>query len=165
MRRAVVQEVLETQYMQAATAPVPSDIALIGGGHSHVGVLHSYAMKQNPGARLTMMRSDTETPYSGMLPSDIAGHCVFDEVHVDLCRLAEPAGARHCRDEVVGIARGSRKVLCRNHRPPVAHDASPIKFGSTPRPAGVAGAAGHAVPGKPIRCFNERWLALRSDTQ
>lgn len=29
-------------------------------------------MKQNPGARLTMMRSDTETPYSGMLPSDIA---------------------------------------------------------------------------------------------
>lgn len=120
MRGAVVQEVLETQHMQAATGPVPRDIVLISGEQSHVGVLHTFAKKQIP-------------------------------------------GARHCRDEVVGIACGSRKVLCHN-RPPVAHDASPIKFGSTPRPAGVAGAAGQAVPGKPIRRFNERWLALRTDS-
>ena len=130
----------------------------------HVGVLHTYAMKQNPGARLTMMRSDTETPYSGMLPSDIAGHCVFDEVHVDLCRLAEPAGARHCRDEVVGIACGSRKVLCRK-RPPMADDALLINIGSMPRPAGVAGPGEQNLPVKPIHRFNERWLALLADTQ
>ncbi len=71
-------------------------------------------------------------------------------------------GARHGHDEMVGIARRSRKALCRN-RPPVPHDASPINTGSTPRPAGVAGAAWHAVPGKPIRRFSERWLASRTD--
>lgn len=107
--------------MQAATGPVPRDIVLISGGQSHVGVLHTLAMRQIP-------------------------------------------DARHCRDEVVGIACGSRKVPCRN-RPPVVYDALSINIASTPRLAGVAGAARHAVPGKPIRRFNERWLALRTDTQ
>lgn len=120
MRGAVVQEVLETQHMQAATGPVPRDIVLISGEQSHVGVLHTFAKKQIP-------------------------------------------GARHCRDEAVGIACGSRKVLCHN-RPPVAHDVSSINFGSKPRPADVAGAAGHAVPGKPIRRFSERWLAFGTDS-
>ncbi len=148
--------------MQAATAPVPRDIVLIGGGQSHLGALRTSAMQQIPGARLTVMRSDTETPYSGRPPGDIAGHCGFDEVHVDLRRLAGLAGARHCREEAVGIARGSRKVLSRN-RPPVVYDALSINIGSMPRPAAIAGAAGHAVPGKPIRRFNERWLAFRTD--
>ena len=71
-------------------------------------------------------------------------------------------GAHHGHDEMVGIARRSRKALCRN-RPPVAHDALPIKLGSTPQPAGVAGAAGPAVPVKSIRRVSERWLALRTD--
>ena len=108
--------------MQAATTPVLRDIVLIGGGHSHVGVLHRFAMKPLPGARLTVICTDTDTPYSGMLPGYIAGHYAFDEVHIDLRRLAEFAGARYYRDEVVGIDRGAGKVLCRN-RPPVAYDA------------------------------------------
>jgi selenide,water dikinase len=83
-------------------------------------------------------------------------------VHVDLCRLTEPAGVRHCRDEAVGIARGSRKVLCRN-RPRMADDALPINIGSMPRPAGVAGTGEQNLPVKPIRRFNERWLAFRTD--
>jgi len=62
---------------------------------------------------------------------------------------------------VVGIARGSRKVLCRN-RPPMAHDALPINIGSMLRPAGVAGAGERTVPVKPIRRFSERWLAFRA---
>ena len=96
--------------MQAATTPVLRDIVLIGGGHSHVGVLHRFAMKPLPGARLTVICTDTDTPYSGMLPGYIAGHYAFDEVHIDLRRLAEFAGARYYRDEVVGIDRGAGKA-------------------------------------------------------
>ena len=157
-RRGLIDEFAEMDQMQAAT-PVLRDIVLIGGGHSHVGVLHRFAMKPLPGARLTVICTDTDTPYSGMLPGYIAGHYAFDEVHIDLRRLAEFAGARYYRDEVVGIDRGAGKVLCRN-RPPVAYDALSINIGSTPQLAGVAGAAEHAVPVKPIRRFNERWLAL-----
>ncbi|MBI5789930.1 MAG: selenide, water dikinase SelD [Rhodocyclales bacterium] len=145
--------------MQAKATPVLRDIVLIGGGHSHVGVLHMFAMKPIPGVRLTVICTDTDTPYSGMLPGYIAGHYDFDEVHIDLRRLAEFAGARYYRDEVVGIDRAERKVICRQ-RPPVAYDALSINIGSTPRLDQVPGAAEHAVPVKPIRRFNERWLAL-----
>ena len=118
--------------MQAKASPVLRDIVLIGGGHSHVGVLHMFAMKPLPGVRLTVICTDTDTPYSGMLPGYIAGHYGFDEVHIDLRRLAEFAGARYYRDEVTGIDRRERKVICR-HRPPVAYDALSINIGSTPR--------------------------------
>ena len=145
--------------MQATASPVLRDIVLIGGGHSHVGVLHMFAMKPMPGVRLTVICTDTDTPYSGMLPGYIADHYSFDEVHIDLRRLAEFAGARYYRDEVVGIDRATRQVLCRK-RPPVTYDALSINIGSTPQLAQVAGASEHAVPVKPIRRFNERWLAL-----
>ncbi len=145
--------------MQVTATPVLRDIVLIGGGHSHVGVLYMFAMKPVPGVRLTVICTDTDTPYSGMLPGYIAGHYGFDDVHIDLRRLAEFAGARYVRDEVIGIDRATRKVLCR-HRPPVAYDALSINIGSTPRLDDVAGAGEHAVPVKPIRRFNERWLAL-----
>ncbi|MGB4856499.1 MAG: selenide, water dikinase SelD, partial [Candidatus Dechloromonas phosphoritropha] len=51
-------------------------------------------------------------------------------------------------------------VLCRS-RPSVPYDTLSINIGSTPQLARVAGAAEYAVPVKPIRRFNERWLALR----
>ncbi len=145
--------------MQTPETPVLRDIVLIGGGHSHVVVLYMWAMNPLPGARLTLICTDTDTPYSGMLPGYIAGHYSFDDVHIDVRRLAEFAGARYYRDEVVGIDRDARKVLCRA-RPPVAYDALSINIGSTPKLGHVPGADAHAVPVKPIRQFNQRWLAL-----
>ena len=145
--------------MQAKATPVLRDIVLIGGGHSHVGVLRRFAMKPLPGARLTLICTDTDTPYSGMLPGYIAGHYSFDEVHIDLRRLARLGGARYYRDEAIGIDRGRQQVLCR-HRPPVPYDVLSINIGSTPQLDPVPGASAHAVPVKPIRRFNERWLAL-----
>jgi selenide,water dikinase len=69
--------------------------------------------------RLTVVCTDTDTPYSGMLPGYIAGHYGFDEVHIDLRRLAEFAGARYFRDEVVGIDRArARCSAARGRRCP-----------------------------------------------
>ena len=145
--------------MQSPEQPVLRDIVLIGGGHSHVGVLKSFGMKPVPGVRLTMICRDTDTPYSGMLPGYIAGHYSYDEVHIDLNTLAAFAGARFFRDEVVGLDRAAGKVLCRN-RPPVPYDRLSINIGSTPQMSQVPGAAEHAVAVKPIHLFNARWLAL-----
>ena len=145
--------------MQTSQSPVLRDIVLIGGGHSHVGVLKNFGMKPEPGVRLTLICTDTHTPYSGMLPGYIAGHYSYDDVHIDLGRLAAFAGARLLRDEVIGIDRDARRVICRD-RPPVAYDVASINIGSTPQLASVLGATEYAVPVKPIRQFNQRWLQL-----
>lgn len=145
--------------MQAPDTPILRDIVLVGGGHSHVGVLKSFGMTPIPGVRLTLICTDMHTPYSGMLPGYVAGHYDYDEVHIDLSRLAVFAGARLYRDEVIGIDRLNRKVLCRN-RPAVPYDVLSINIGATPQLANVLGAQEHAVAVKPITRFNDRWLAL-----
>ncbi len=145
--------------MQTSPYPIARDIVLIGGGHSHVGVLKRFGMHPEPGVRLTVICTDVHTPYSGMLPGYIAGHYGYDEVHIDLSRLAVFAGARLVRDAVVGIDRAAGQVLCAN-RPPIGYDCVSINTGSTPQLAGVPGAQGQVVPVKPIYQFNQRWLNL-----
>ncbi|WP_458526526.1 selenide, water dikinase SelD [Onishia taeanensis] len=139
--------------------PISRDIVLIGGGHSHVAVLRRFAMRPEPGVRLTLVCRDTHTPYSGMLPGYVAGHYDFDEVHIDLRRLAQAAGARFVREEAIGIERGVRRVTFAD-RPPLPYDKLSINIGSTPRVGQVTGAADHAVAVKPIRAFRERWREL-----
>jgi selenide,water dikinase len=147
--------------MQTSDQPVLRDIVLIGGGHSHVGVLKRFAMNPVPGVRLTLICRDTHTPYSGMLPGYVAGHYSYDDVHIDLSKLAEYAGARFYRDEAIGIDRTLKRVKCRN-RPDVPYDILTINIGSSPQIDDVEGALEHAVPVKPITGFNQRWLALLS---
>lgn len=145
--------------MRNPEQPVLRDIVLVGGGHSHVGVLRRFGMHPVAGVRLTVICRDTHTPYSGMLPGYIAGHYGYDDVHIDLRRLATFASARFFRDEAVALDRGARKVICRG-RPPVAYDQLSINIGSTPRMSQVPGADEFAVAVKPIHTFNQRWLAL-----
>jgi selenide,water dikinase len=99
-----------------------------------------------------------------MLPGYIAGHYSYDDVHIDLSRLAVFAGARLVRDAVVGIDRAAGTVLCAS-RPPIPYDCVSINTGSTPQLAGVAGAQGQVVPVKPIHQFNQRWLKLLDRVQ
>ena len=145
--------------MKTSEQPVLRDLVLVGGGHSHVGVLRMFAMKPEPGLRITVICTDIDTPYSGMLPGYIAGHYSFDEVHIDLGRLCAFTGARLYNDAVVGIDRQNRKIICKD-RPPVAYDLLSINIGSTPQVQNVEGAQALAVPVKPIAQFNQRWLAL-----
>lgn len=147
------------QHADSPATPVLRDIVLVGGGHSHVGVLKRFAMRPEPGVRLTLICRDTHTPYSGMLPGYVAGHYDYDQVHIDLRRLAAYAGARFFRDEALGIDHAGQEVLCRS-RPPVPYDCLSINIGSTPQMSQVAGADDHAIPVKPIHRFNDRWQAL-----
>ena len=145
--------------MQASEQPILRDLVLVGGGHSHVVVLHMLAMQPEPGLRITLICTDIDTPYSGMLPGYISGHYGFDDVHIDLGRLAAFAGARFIHGEVNGLDRSGQRVLIKG-RPAVPYDLLSINTGSTPNVRQVEGARAHAVPVKPIAQFNQRWLKL-----
>lgn len=145
--------------MQATEQPILRDLVLVGGGHSHVVVLRMLAMQPEPGLRITLICTDIDTPYSGMLPGYISGHYSFDEVHIDLGRLASFAGARFIHGEVIGLDRANQRVLLRN-RPSVPYDLLSINTGSTPNVRKVEGAQAHTVPVKPIAHFNQRWMQL-----
>lgn len=145
--------------MQAPEQPILRDLVLVGGGHSHVVVLRMLAMRPEPGLRITLICTDIDTPYSGMLPGYISGHYSFDEVHIDLGRLASFAGARFIHGEVTGLDRTHQRVLLRD-RPSIPYDLLSINTGSTPNVRQVDGARAHTVPVKPIAHFNQRWLQL-----
>ncbi|MBQ0921689.1 selenide, water dikinase SelD [Hydrogenophaga aromaticivorans] len=145
--------------MQASEQPILRDLVLVGGGHSHVVVLRMLAMQPEPGLRITLICTDIDTPYSGMLPGYISGHYSFDDVHIDLGRLAAFAGARFIHGEVTGLDRANQRVLLRA-RPSVPYDLLSINTGSTPKVRQVDGALANTVPVKPIAHFNQRWLQL-----
>ena len=138
---------------------IAQDLVLVGGGHAHVRVLKGFGMRPMAGVRVTLIASDVETPYSGMLPGWVAGHYDFEECHIDLGRLARFAGARLIRDEATGIDRGERRLMCRAH-PPIRWDFLSLDIGSAPRVNDVPGAAENTVAVKPIAQFAARWEAL-----
>ena len=76
--------------------PIATDLVLLGAGHAHVEVLRRFAMRPEPGVRLTLIGREPETPYTGMLPGLIRGEYSFDQAHIDLAPLA--AGSQRAAD-------------------------------------------------------------------
>ena len=138
---------------------VLTDIVLVGGGHAHVHVLAAFAMRSEPGVRLTLVTRDLQTPYSGMLPGVVAGLYAPAEAHIDLIQLATATGARLIHAEATGLDRANKRLLVAN-RPPIAYDLVSIDVGITPALDAVAGAAAHGIAVKPIGSFLRKFDEL-----
>ena len=145
--------------MTPAGAPPLRDIVLLGGGHAHVQVLKRFGMAPEPGLRLTIVAREPHTPYSGMLPGLVAGHYEWDDVHIDLARLAAFAGARFIAAEASGLAPERQHVLLPD-RPPLRYDVLSINTGGVP---GETFASDFVTPVKPIGRFLPVWRRLASN--
>ena len=136
-------------------------IVLLGAGHAHVGVLRDFALKPQDGTRLTLITKHRLTPYSGMLPGLIAGLYRHADTHIDTLPLGAFAGANVIIAEATGLDLVHKQVLCANHAP-VPYDILSIDIGSAPGMGKAPGAAGQAIPVKPIDGFLSRFEAARA---
>lgn len=144
-----------------ATAPIARELLLVGGGHAHVHVMTAFAMRPEPGLRVTLVSKDLETPYSGMLPGHVAGFYTREEAHIDLVKLAVATGTRLIHATACGLDRTSGRVLLEG-RPPLAYDLLSIDVGITPALDAIPGAADHGIAVKPIGDFLEKFEELRA---
>ncbi len=128
------------------------DLVLVGGGHAHVEVLRSFAMRPPRDVRLSVIAREVMTPYSGMLPGHLAGIYGFDASHVDLGPLARAANARlyHTRALALDLERGRVEVAGRPHVP---FDLVSLDVGATPDDTRIEGAAGRVLAVKPVNRF------------
>jgi selenide,water dikinase len=111
--------------------PIVTDLVLLGAGHAHLEVLHEFAMKPEPGVRLTLIGRELETPSTGMLSGLIRGDYTLDQVHIDLAPLTASAGARLILAEVTAIDLAARHVSMAG-RPAVLFDLLSIDLGGEP---------------------------------
>ncbi len=132
------------------TRPVESDIVLLGAGHAHVEVLRRFAMRPEPGVRLTLIGREPETPYSGMLPGLLRGDYTFQQAHIDLAPLAAAAAARLIVGEASAIDLDTGAITVPG-RPDVMFDLLSIDVGGAPT---VPDGSGIGV--KPIGRFLDR---------
>ena len=142
-------------------APITHDLVLAGGGHAHVEVLRSLAMKPVPGLRVTLISRSRTAIYSGMVPGFVAGQYSLDEVSVNLDRLCVLGGHRLIVGEITGLDPIAQKITLQG-RPPVEFDTASINVGSTPDLDAIPGAETFATPVKPIEGFARRFEELQA---
>ncbi len=146
--------------------PVETDILLLGAGHAHVEVLRRFALKPEPGVRLTLVGREPETPYSGMLPGLIRGDYTTDQAHIDLAPLAAVAGARLILAEATALHLDTRSLSV-NGRPDLSFDLLSIDIGGIPAmPDGGGTPAmpdGGGIPVKPIGRFLDQLHHLEAN--
>ncbi|HEX2941060.1 MAG TPA: selenide, water dikinase SelD [Rhodopila sp.] len=140
-----------------SSRPIETDIVLLGAGHAHVEVLRRFAMRPEPGVRLTLIGREPETPYSGMLPGLIRGDYTHEQAHIDLAPLAAMANARLILAEATAIDPEARSIAIPG-RPDVPFDLLSVDVGGVPVMPPEAG-----VPVKPIGRFLDRLYQLESE--
>src|SRR5690242_10963490 len=134
--------------------PISTDLVLLGAGHAHVEVLRRFALRQQPGVRLTLIGREPETPYTGMLPGLIRGDYTFEQAHIDLAPLAVAAHARLIVAEATAIELAERQVTVTG-RPAIPFDLLSVDLGGEPAMPPNGG-----QPVKPIGQFLARLSAL-----
>lgn len=106
-------------------------LVLVGGGHAHVFVLKSLAMRPEPALRLTVVSPTPYATYSGMVPGVLAGLYEIEEAEIDVRALAARAAAAFVADRVMRIDPVLRLLTLRD-RPPLSYDLLSLDIGSEP---------------------------------
>lgn len=144
------------------SAPGTRELTLLGGGHAHVLLLRKIGEKPLRNVRLTVISDMEQTAYSGMLPSHISGIYSRPEIHIDLQRLSDFAGARFIHARVCGLDLERKAVLLAGNASSLSTDVVSINVGGTPFMSDVAGAEARVIPSKPVSRLLAGWESVKA---
>ena len=139
----------------------PSQIVLVGGGHTHALVLNALKSDPIPDAEITVINPGETAPYSGMLPGFIAGHYTRDDLDIDLKTLCGSVGAKLIDGRAIGMDT-EKKCFILESGDEITYDIASVDVGITSDMAMLSGFAQNAVPAKPLATFASRWDAFRA---
>lgn len=150
--------------MNKNSAPIVSDLVLLGGGHANIQVLKMMAMHPIGGLRITLISDQTHSPYSGMIPGYLAGFYLYEDCHFDLRRLCEELGLRFIKAKIIGID-PQRKKIQLEHRAEIDYDCASINVGIEPKSIEKFSQESvlKIIPLKPISQFIAHWDQLIAD--
>ena len=131
-------------------------LVLLGGGHTHIGVLRMLGMHPEPDLKVTLVSPSRETPYSGLLPGVVGGHFPEEDLYIDLGRLCQFAGAELILATATGVNPNGSEVGLEN-RPNLTYDYLSIDVGIEPALTDLAEFDEALVPVKPISGFMARF--------
>ena len=149
----------------SSDTPSPRELVLVGGGHAHVLLLRKFGERPLCNVRLTVISDVEYAAYSGMLPGHISGIYSRAEIHIDLRRLCNFAGARFIHAKVCGLDPKRKQVLLSDNSAPLSADLISINVGGTPSLNGVAGAEQWAIPSKPVPYLLSGWERAKAVVQ
>ncbi|MFT7581146.1 MAG: selenide,water dikinase [Myxococcota bacterium] len=126
-------------------------LVLVGGGHTHIQVLRSFAMAPIA-ARLIVVVDAPVALYSGMVPGFVEGRYRADALEIDLQPLAKRAGATVIHSRATQLDPLTRLVHLEG-RPPITYDVLSVNVGSTIHGRDLPGVREHALATRPMRAL------------
>jgi selenide, water dikinase len=138
----------------ARSGSAPRHVLLLGGGHTHLHVLRSFAMKPPSAARITLLTPSAHTAYSGMVPGVLAGLYEPADCLIDVAALAARAGVDFIEDRAIAVD-PDRRIVDAARVGPIPYDILSLDVGAQPRNVGDVSDRALVVPVKPVEALAE----------
>ena len=131
-------------------------LVLAGGGHAHLHVLKSLAMKPWPDLEVVLVSPYRRQIYSGMVPGWMAGHYRLEQCAAALEPLLAAAGVRFVQDSVVGID-AARRVVRTGASGDIAYDVLSLDTGAQVDVSCLAATGATLLSIRPLEAFVAGW--------
>ena len=108
------------------------NVLLIGGGHAHIQVIHQLARLKREKFQVTFVSDVGLAPYSGMIPSFMAGHYQSEDLEFDLEAICRRFNFIFIKKSVVKIDADQNLVFCSDGQS-LRYDICSINIGIRPK--------------------------------
>ena len=139
-------------------------MVLVGGGHAHLAVLKTLAMRRPAGLKVTLITPSLLQTYSGMLPGWMAGHYALEACRIDLRPMAAAAGVTLMLQTVGGMDADRRCIVLADGGR-MEYDLLSLDIGSETDLSWLGAAGERVLPVRPIAAFVDGWTAIRTHAQ